>query len=80
MAPIELSFLGGAREVGRSCISVKRNDRCILLDAGINLGRVGKEGYPLEPSIPPSAIFITHAHLDHSGYLPAIISRYGCTE
>lgn len=77
---IELSFLGGAREVGRSCISVKKNDKCILLDAGINLGRMGEEEYPLEPLTPPSAVFITHAHLDHSGYLPAIISKYRCTE
>lgn len=80
MTRIELSFLGGAREVGRSCISVKKNNKCILLDAGINLGRMGKEEYPLEPSIPPSTVFITHAHLDHSGYLPAIISKYGCRE
>ncbi|MEM3594779.1 MAG: MBL fold metallo-hydrolase RNA specificity domain-containing protein [Candidatus Jordarchaeaceae archaeon] len=80
MTRIELSFLGGAREVGRSCISVKKNDKCILLDAGINLGRVDEEEYPLEPSTPPSFAFITHAHLDHSGYLPAIISKYRCRE
>jgi len=80
LTSIELSFLGGAREVGRSCISIKKNDRCILLDAGINLGRMGGEEYPLEPSDPPSAVFVTHAHLDHSGYLPAIISKYDCTE
>ncbi len=77
---IELSFLGGAREVGRSCISIKKKNRLILLDAGINLSRTSGEDYPLEPSDSPKAVFITHAHLDHSGYLPAIISKYGCSE
>ncbi|WXG40129.1 MAG: MBL fold metallo-hydrolase RNA specificity domain-containing protein [Candidatus Freyarchaeum deiterrae] len=80
MTSIELSFLGGAREVGRSCISIKKGDQCILLDAGISLGKTGGDEYPLDPSDPPSVVFITHAHLDHSGYLPAIISKYGCRE
>ncbi|MGQ9722205.1 MAG: MBL fold metallo-hydrolase RNA specificity domain-containing protein [Candidatus Jordarchaeum sp.] len=80
MTRIELSFLGGSREVGRSCISIKKKDKLILLDAGISLGRVKGEEYPLEPSNPPNAVFVTHAHLDHSGYLPAIISKYGCPE
>jgi predicted metal-dependent RNase len=80
LARVELSFLGGAREVGRSCISIRKGDECILMDTGINLGKVSEEEYPLEPTIPPKTVFITHAHLDHSGYLPAIISRYGCQE
>ncbi len=77
---IELTFLGGAREVGRSCVSIKKKNKLILLDAGIHLGKVRGDAYPLEPSDPPNAVFITHAHLDHSGYLPAIISKYQCPE
>jgi len=81
LTSIEISFLGGAREVGRSCIFIKKKDTCILLDAGINLGKASEEElYPLEPTDRPTAVFITHAHLDHSGYLPAVISKYDCSE
>ncbi|MDE1857375.1 MAG: MBL fold metallo-hydrolase [Candidatus Micrarchaeota archaeon] len=72
---MKVSFFGGAGEVGRSCILVKSDKSKILLDAGVKLGAV--EEYP---QIRDSdlkgidGIFISHAHLDHFGYLPHIFT------
>jgi len=65
---MEITFHGGANEVGRSCIEVKLNNKKILLDCGVKIGRI--EEYPLiNPLKIPSTIVITHAHLDHAAYL-----------
>jgi len=63
-----LRFLGGAREVGRSAILFEESKR-ILLDYGIKLNRHTE--YPIEmPRV--DALFLSHAHLDHSGSAPAL--------
>ncbi|MGB9703095.1 MAG: MBL fold metallo-hydrolase RNA specificity domain-containing protein [Candidatus Micrarchaeia archaeon] len=67
---MEISFLGGAREVGRSCIMVNGS---ILLDCGIKLGSDEKPLVENANSI--KAIFLTHAHLDHSGYIPFLLQE-----
>ncbi len=60
-------FLGGAREVGRSAIFLK-DEANIMLDYGIKLDHTTE--YPVSmPDV--DAIIISHAHLDHSGFLPA---------
>jgi KH/beta-lactamase-domain protein len=72
---IRLTFLGGAREVGRSCLLVETPKSKILVDAGIVAG--GSNGYPIL-NIPEfnineiDAIVISHAHLDHVGFVPVI--------
>ena len=72
---IRLTFLGGAREVGRSCLLVETAKSKILVDAGIVAG--GSNGYPIL-NIPEfnineiDAIVISHAHLDHVGFVPVI--------
>jgi hypothetical protein len=54
---------------------VRSGNTTILLDAGIKLGEVEEH-----PTLPDAllkhidAVFVTHAHLDHSGYLPHIFS------
>ncbi|MHA1608233.1 MAG: MBL fold metallo-hydrolase RNA specificity domain-containing protein [Candidatus Freyarchaeota archaeon] len=71
----KLSFLGGARQVGRSCLFVEYGDRGIMLDAGVSLS--GNDSmFPLDPPNPPSALILTHAHLDHAGFAPSIVSKY----
>jgi uncharacterized protein len=72
----QATFYGGAGEVGRSCIFVDSGERNLLLDAGIKLGN--KIEYPLIPEGDIGKIqniAITHAHLDHCGYLPALFSK-----
>lgn len=73
---MRITFYGAAREVGRSCMLVEGKDTRILIDAGIKLGQV--EEHPvIEDSMLRriDAIVISHAHLDHCGYLPHILSN-----
>ena len=69
MIPLEIKFLGGAREVGRAAVSVKTQKTQILLDYGVMLNHT--PGFPMH--VPPKevdAVVMTHSHLDHSGAIP----------
>ncbi|GIU68645.1 MAG: hypothetical protein KatS3mg001_495 [Candidatus Pacearchaeota archaeon] len=72
---IRLTFLGGARQVGRSCILLQTPISKILIDCGIDVAAQGKERFPYF-DIPEfdirelDAVVISHAHLDHVGLLP----------
>ena len=70
---MNISFLGSAQEVGRSCILVEGKHEHVLLDCGIKL--VKNEEFPLLDNRTVKTIdkvILSHAHLDHSGYLPAL--------
>ncbi|MBN2478280.1 MBL fold metallo-hydrolase [Candidatus Micrarchaeota archaeon] len=73
---MNIKFFGGAGEVGRSCIYLEENKKGIMMDCGIKLGE--KVEYPavdrgsMEKT---KEVLITHAHLDHSGYLPHIYHK-----
>ena len=72
---VRVSFLGGARQVGRSCILLQTPESRVMLDCGINVAAEGENMYPQldAPELKVDeldAIIITHAHLDHSGLLP----------
>ncbi|MFH1106350.1 MAG: MBL fold metallo-hydrolase [Candidatus Micrarchaeota archaeon] len=68
---MELHFLGGAREVGRSAVMAESDGLRLLLDCGVKTGRQNQ--FPLmEKAKRPHAVALTHAHLDHSGYIPAL--------
>ncbi|RLI09897.1 MBL fold metallo-hydrolase, partial [Candidatus Bathyarchaeota archaeon] len=69
MSPLQVRFLGGAREVGRIAIAVKTQKTQVLLEYGVMLNH--EPGFPMH--IPPKdvdAIILTHSHLDHSGAIP----------
>jgi len=72
---IRLTFLGGARQVGRSCLLLHTPESKILIDCGIDVTAQNKEKFPLL-NVPEfdikeiDAILISHAHLDHSGLVP----------
>ncbi|MCK4497416.1 MAG: MBL fold metallo-hydrolase [Candidatus Aenigmarchaeota archaeon] len=69
---IELTLLGGGNEVGRSAILLEANKERFLFDYGID---VQTGGPPIRPEFPLTAMFISHAHIDHSGMLPELYKR-----
>lgn len=66
---MKFSFLGGAGEVGRSAYLIEDEKR-LLLDHGIKLQQRTEYPLPFQGFIDYS--IISHAHLDHSGFIPAI--------
>ena len=66
MISLELQFLGGASEVGRSAILFK-GSKHIIMDYGIKLNH--KTEYPM-PLGRVDACVLSHAHIDHSGNFP----------
>jgi metallo-beta-lactamase family protein len=74
-----LSFLGGAGTVTGSKTLLSRNGHRVLVDCGLFQGQRDlrrRNWQPLSVSAPDvEAVLLTHAHLDHSGYLPALVRR-----
>ena len=72
---VRLTFLGGARQVGRSSILLQTPNSKILLDCGVDVAAQGSEKFP-SFNVPEfdinqiDAVIISHAHLDHVGLLP----------
>ncbi len=74
---VRLTYLGGGRQVGRSCLLLHTPNSKVLLDCGINPAMAeGTERFPyLDVSeigdlSSIDAIILTHAHLDHCGLIP----------
>ncbi len=72
-----LTFLGAAREVTGSCYLVETKQARVLVDCGMFQGCEFCEARNFEEIfIQPAtidAVFITHAHLDHTGRLPRLL-------
>jgi putative mRNA 3-end processing factor len=69
---MEVQFLGGAREVGRSALLV---DGSLLLDFGVKTDSPPQ--YPVgsaRGSLSPDAVVASHGHLDHVGAVPSLLS------
>jgi predicted metal-dependent RNase len=80
---VSLHTLGGFGQVGRSSMLLSTPESKILIDCGLNPGaRLDSLNITLDEL---DAIVIGHAHLDHTGFLPALC-KYGykgpiyCTE
>ncbi|HID32138.1 MAG TPA: MBL fold metallo-hydrolase [bacterium (Candidatus Stahlbacteria)] len=73
---MKIRFLGGARSVTGSLFSINNQ---ILVECGLFQGhREEAEEFNRNPPLDldsVSAVFITHAHLDHSGNLPNIVKK-----
>ena len=75
----ELTFLGAARTVTGSKYLLEHAGRRILVDCGLFQGlkelRLRNwDDFPVPPAS-VDAIVLTHAHLDHVGYLPRLVAQ-----
>jgi len=73
---LKLNFLGAAHSVTGSRYLVDTGDVKLLVDCGLHQERQFRERdwapFPVDPST-IDAVFLTHAHLDHTGLLPKIV-------
>ncbi|MBD3260242.1 MAG: beta-CASP ribonuclease aCPSF1 [Candidatus Altiarchaeales archaeon] len=87
---VRMTPLGGSGQVGRSCFLMQTPESNVLVDCGINVAAQGQDRFPdLRASklaiSELDAVVISHAHLDHCGFLPYLY-KYGydgpvyCTE
>jgi metallo-beta-lactamase family protein len=72
-----LQFLGAAGTVTGSKYVLDANGKRILIDAGLYQGlkELRQRNWNPLPIAPSSldAVVLTHAHIDHTGYLPVLV-------
>jgi Cft2 family RNA processing exonuclease len=82
---MQLTFLGGADEVGASSTFIKIGGKTLLVDAGIRISPRSNRGIandqlpdlrPISEAGGPDMILVTHAHTDHTGALPLVVEQY----
>ncbi len=76
---VRLKFLGGAQTVTGSRYLLEIDNYKILVDCGLfqglkDLRLRNWEPFPVDPKT-ISAVVITHAHIDHTGYLPKLFKE-----
>jgi metallo-beta-lactamase family protein len=76
---MNLTFLGATQTVTGSKFLLETNDRRVLLDCGMFQGAKDLrlrnwEAPPVDPAS-LDAIVLTHAHIDHTGYLPRLVAQ-----
>lgn len=76
--PVKLTFLGAAQNVTGSKYLLEAHGTRFLVDCGLYQER-GLKDRNWEPfPVPPQtidAILLTHAHIDHSGFLPRLVQQ-----
>jgi metallo-beta-lactamase family protein len=73
---MKLTFLGAAHEVTGSCYLLEACGKNIIIDCGMEQGRDTYENQEIPIlSANIDAVLLTHAHMDHSGKLPLLVSE-----
>lgn len=70
---MKIQFIGATHEVTGSCTLLEINNRYYLVDCGMEQGKDIFQNIDLPiPANQIEAVFLTHAHIDHSGMLPKL--------
>ena len=76
---MKITFMGAARTVSGSCYILECGDKRFALDCGLHQGNkeIEKRNWNFDEYNAKNLdfILITHAHIDHSGLLPALVSK-----
>lgn len=78
MQPVDIQFLGAARQVTGSCHLIKFNQLQILLDCGLQQGSDQQATEDFQFAFDPATIdllVLSHTHIDHCGLLPLLLAR-----
>ncbi|OPX99933.1 MAG: Ribonuclease [Syntrophorhabdus sp. PtaB.Bin047] len=74
---MKIRFLGAARKVTGSCFHLLTDSTQVLVDCGMNQGRnsdaLNREPFRFHPD-QIDTLLLTHAHLDHSGLIPRLVT------
>ncbi|MBQ8835446.1 MAG: MBL fold metallo-hydrolase [Oscillospiraceae bacterium] len=70
---MKIQFIGATHEVTGSCTLLEVGGRYYMVDCGMEQGTDVFQNIPLPvPANAIEAVFLTHAHIDHSGMLPKL--------
>lgn len=76
---MKITFLGAVGEVTGSRYLIEHENTKILVDCGLFQGpkeitKRNLESFPVDPKT-INALVLTHAHIDHTGYIPALVKN-----
>lgn len=76
---MKINFYGAAQCVTGSCFMIEAGNRKLMVDCGMRQGKdsdspLGEGEFPFAPE-KVDYVFLTHAHIDHSGLLPLLVKK-----
>lgn len=76
---MKITFMGATQEVTGSRTLIEQGDTKVLIDCGLFQGDVqlreqNWDPFPVDPHSIKSLV-LTHAHIDHTGYIPAFVKK-----
>lgn len=79
MKYMKITFLGAVEQVTGSKYLIEKEDTKLLVDCGLFQGsyqttKRNWDKFPIDPAS-INAVVLTHAHIDHTGYLPLLIKN-----